>query len=145
MFLRLTSRCNQFFLFHTRNLSSIQILGQFYSLVPIHGDLTYESLSQIWQLSNPLAIYTYKISPVTRNVLCKLYMIRKRWIDLSDLPSKLDVDHNIFSATLGHRCDPDNPVFSVITPAYHSGNRILRPLRSLQKSDFSRLGMDHLG
>lgn len=64
---------------------------------------------------------------------------RKRWLHYS---SKTDIqlfniEHCMFHSMFKHPAQPSNPIISVITPAYESKHRILRPLRSLLNQTYT--------
>jgi glycosyltransferase involved in cell wall biosynthesis len=67
------------------------------------------------------------------------YEFRKRWLHFQ---SAYDFNMNtlencIFVSHYRHPCILDNPLITVITPAYESKHRILRPLESLQRQTFT--------
>ncbi len=111
------------------------IINKHYTWIPILGELTFERLSKLYHIYKPLAYYTYCSST---NVLNKIFQIRKRWINITELPKELDVCGNIFNSMFpgAHKFDSDWPLMSVITSTFNSGHKILRPWRSLQSQTY---------
>lgn len=61
----------------------------------------------------------------------------KRWIHVAQVADikSTEVIHCYIAATL-RKPNTEPPLFSVITPTYHSGTRLLRPLHSLQSQTY---------
>jgi glycosyltransferase involved in cell wall biosynthesis len=106
-----------------------------YKWVPIHEKLTYERLSELWNIHRPVCIYTYgDIS--CNNILSSNFQIRKRWIHLTSL-DPVNIISNVSSTILGHQYDKDYPLISVITSTYNSSHKILRPYNSLKQQTYT--------
>lgn len=104
-----------------------------YEWIPVHGPepLTYERLSALWCQYQPLAVFTH--GKWDWSALCKTYKVRRRWVHLPDvLPADVVVQTTVFAAVLGRDMDRNHPILSVITTTYKSGDKIQRPMRSLQ-------------
>lgn len=104
-----------------------------YTLVPIIGPISYAKLSEIWADKKPLAVLTWKANGETYEALRRSFNLRKRWVHYNEpqLPEKIDVIPIVLGAVIGHQYDNENPLMSVFTTTYNSGNKIQRPLRSL--------------
>ena len=110
-------------------------IDKHYTWIGIHGDLTFEILSEKWHEFKPLGIYTWGDKSAW-GILSKIFFVRKRWVHLSDLPTELNVCTNVFSNILGHKNDADHPLMSIITTTFNSGSKILRPFRSLRAQSY---------
>ena len=112
------------------------IIDQHYTWVPVHGPLSFARLSAIWHDTAPLAVFTYGPAHDQWPALSVTYEVRRRWIHLgSDLPATVDVVGTVFAASLdtSRALREGQPLMSVITTTFRSGDTILRPLRSLQR------------
>jgi glycosyltransferase involved in cell wall biosynthesis len=63
---------------------------------------------------------------------------RKKWIHRGDFEgwNGNEVNFCYFISSFGHRNDKENPLISVFTTTFHSGEKIKRPLHSLQKQTY---------
>ena len=111
-------------------------LNNNYNWVPVHGELTFEKLSEIWYDHQPVSVYTFGHEPKTWDVLSKLFQIRKQWVHLAHLPESLSVDSNVYCNVYGHPAQDGHPLVSIITSAYNSGHRIMRPFESLRNQSY---------
>ena len=112
------------------------VIDKHYTWIPIHGDISFERLSLLYHKYKPLAYVTYGENNWA--ALNKLASIRKRWVHLTDLPQEYDITPVVFGAMFGrHKLDKSYPLMSIITTTFHSGTKILRPLRSLQSQSYS--------
>lgn len=107
-----------------------------YAWYPIHTRLSFEEFSELWHKKQPCAIYSY--GDMTQwNYLSNIFNVRKRWVQLKDLPDKIDVIYNVFSGILGHQYDSHHPLISVISSTFHSKEKILRPWNSLRSQTYT--------
>ena len=112
------------------------VINANYTWYPIHNTLTFEEFSELWHKKQPYAIYSYgDTSPW--NYLPRIFNVRKRWVQLKDLPKEIDVMPNVFSAMMGHRYDSHHPLISVISSTFHSKEKILRPWNSLRSQTYT--------
>jgi glycosyltransferase involved in cell wall biosynthesis len=112
-----------------------------YAWVPVHGPLSFARLSEIWHDTSPLAVYTWGPTSPQWAALSVTYEVRKRWVHLGTgpLPKSLDVTATVFTSVLDTDRDlrDHQPLMSVITTTFRSGEKILRPFRSLQNQSFT--------
>lgn len=66
------------------------------------------------------------------------FEIRKKWIHKNDFDvwNVNEINFCYFISSYGHSGDKDNPLISVFTTTFHSGEKIKRPLQSLQKQTY---------
>jgi len=116
--------------------SHYPILDSHYTWIPIHGDIPFDRLSSLYHKYKPLAYVSYGENNWA--ALNKLASIRKRWVHLRELPTEYDICPVVFGALFPgrHSADSEHPVMSCITTTYHSGQKIQRPLRSLQSQSY---------
>jgi glycosyltransferase involved in cell wall biosynthesis len=118
-------------------------IDKHYKWIPVHGPepLTFTRLSTIWHDHNPLAVFSWtgdKVNPWDLSALRMTYQVRRRWVHLSDdLPTEVNVPPTVFGAALGRPLDAKYPLVSVISTTFKSGNKILRPFRSLQTQGYT--------
>ncbi len=127
---------NIFFISITKPQKDYPKIDSHYKWISIHGSINFEKLSTEWIKHKPLAIYTFG-DGIDWKIFNKIFNVRKRWIHLTTLPDELDVNPVVFGNVLGQEFDKDHPLISVITPAYKSGDKIMRPFRSLQSQSYS--------
>jgi len=108
----------------------LPVLDEHYEWYQVNGQLTYQRLSSVWQEKSPCAVYSYG-SADAHGVLGYLYRVRRCWIHLSELPSRLDVVPNVFYNYLDTSRHVGSPTLSVITSTYKSGRKIYRPFGCL--------------
>ena len=108
------------------------VIDKHYTWIPVHGAISFERLSGLYHKYKPLAYISHGDNDW--HALSHLASIRKRWIHLKDLPTELDVCPVIFGAMFPGRHSIDNnfPLMTIMTTAFNSGHKILRPLRSLK-------------
>jgi len=126
---------NVFFISDTEPLF-YPTIEKHYTWIPVIGELSYERLSKLYQIYKPLAYFTYGS---TTSILNKTFNMRKRWVNLTEIPETLDVCPTIFSSMFpgAHTYDSDWPLMSIITTTFNSGKKILRPLQSLQAQTYT--------
>jgi glycosyltransferase involved in cell wall biosynthesis len=115
------------------------VIDKHYRWIPIHGPepLTFARLSAIWHDHSPLAVYSSGDDNWGWSALCVTYQVRRRWVHLSSPVDPVDVTPTVFAAVLGRDLDLENPLLSVITTTFKSGDKILRPMRSLQSQAYT--------
>lgn len=104
-------------------------------------DDDFEQLKKVFSQTKPQALISIgkSLSEINKYTLSIPFDIRKRWIHLASqddirIPS---VEHCIFYSHYKHPYIKDNPVVSVITPAYKSEHRIFRPFYSLLNQTYT--------
>ena len=117
-------------------------IDKHYTWVPVHGPLSFARLSEIWHDKSPLAVYTWGPPSPQWAALSVTYEVRKRWVHLGDSPAPpphVDVTSTVFVSALDTARDLRNhqPLMSIITTTFRSGDKILRPFRSLQNQSFT--------
>lgn len=106
-----------------------------YEWFQVSGALSFQRLSSIWYDKSPSAVYSYG-SEDAHQVLSYLYRVRRCWVHLAELPSELDVAHNVFYSHLDTSRHAGSPTLSIITSTYNSGRKIYRPLQSLLNQSY---------
>ena len=103
----------------------------------------FKTFSKMIRKLKPQAFYTYKNDGIERFscLLRPFFECRKKWLHLDSFASfsvDCHVAPNIFGSMGfdGHKFSKDNPIFSVITTTFHSKERLLRPLKSLQSQTY---------
>lgn len=88
--------------------------------------------SKHFQKHKPVAFYTFGDGFDFMSQMP--YSIKRSWVHLQnfDTLTEASVCHNFFTVVHAHPFAKDNPLLSVFTSTFHSGDKILRPLRSLQ-------------
>lgn len=106
-------------------------------------DENFKTFSKMIRKLKPQAFYTYKNDGFERfsSLLRPFFECRKKWLHLDSFASfSVDwhVAPNIFGSMgfNGHKFSKDNPMFSVITTTFHSKERLMRPLKSLQSQTY---------
>jgi hypothetical protein len=98
----------------------------------------YEIFSKFMHLYKPMGFYTVGPDSILDKEFSFLnqcsYIVKRLWVHLENFDSFDDTfpPNNIFTTIHKHRYAEDNPLLSIITSTFHSGEKILRPLRSLQ-------------
>ena len=99
---------------------------------------TFAKLTQLIRKYKPVVLcITNKIT--IKDIVNLPYEYSKRLLtfnSLSELNSKVIEDKYIESAII-NRFSPKNPLFSVITTTFHSGNKIFRPYESLKNQTYT--------
>jgi glycosyltransferase involved in cell wall biosynthesis len=103
----------------------------------------YEIFSKFMHLYKPLGFYTVGPDSILDKEFSFLnqcsYIVKRLWVHLENFDSFDDTfpPNNIFTTIHKHRYAEDNPLLSIITSTFHSGEKILRPLRSLQAQSYT--------
>ncbi len=89
----------------------------------------------------PHVIITIGDRPAFPNLMNAPFEIRKRWLHYDTLPNIAQLGVRAYTCYLTNMfADPaadDNPLVTVFTPTYKTGDRILRPFRSLKEQTYT--------
>lgn len=112
------------------SIEKLQLHRAFESLIYDYTNLTLPDITNLFKVRPPAVIYTVGANQFS--MLSQLpYEYRKKWLHSNTIgeimPHYLN---NCFMMGLS-RTSPDQPLLSVITTTFHSGERIMRPYNSL--------------
>ena len=99
------------------------------------------NLEQVLIKDRPQVIITIGNLPSFPNLIKAPFQIRKRWLHYDTLPdlTQLGIDaYNCYLTNLfSDQGARDNPLVTVFTPAYKTGEKIYRPFLSLQQQTYT--------
>jgi len=99
------------------------------------------NLEQVLIHDRPHVIITIGDRSSFPNLVKAPFEVRKRWLHYERLPELTELgirayDHYLTNVFSGQESD-DNPLVTVFTPAYKTGEKIFRPFRSLKEQTFT--------
>jgi glycosyltransferase involved in cell wall biosynthesis len=103
----------------------------------------YEIFSKFMHLHKPKGFYTIGPESIIQKEFSFLnecsYLVKRLWVHLENLDSFNETfpANNLFTTIHKHLYAEQNPLLSVITSTFHSGDKILRPLRTLQAQSYT--------
>jgi len=99
------------------------------------------NLKQVLIQDRPNVIITIGNGSSFPNLIKAPFQIRKRWLHYETLPDLTQLGIDAYECYLANvfndRGANDNPLVTVFTPAYNTGEKIYRPLRSLKEQTYT--------
>jgi glycosyltransferase involved in cell wall biosynthesis len=121
------------------NLDNIPDKHYMWHIIRSSSANNFSKLSQLIRKYKPVALCLTKKTYI-ESIINKLpYEYTKRLIiinSLKDITSAL-IEEKYINASITDRFSKNNPLFSVITTTFHSGNKIFRPYESLKSQTYS--------
>lgn len=119
---------------------------QLQSLGPVHPTETQaldcrcyandDQLAQILVRDHPVVLVSFGEVTDYPKLLGAPFQVRKRWLHFPHSDNLAEIGHQVFYCFLHNALARHGELVSVFTPAYRTGNRILRPYHSLLAQDY---------
>lgn len=100
---------------------------------------TYSKLVQLIRKYKPVVLCTTEQQEIWQNLFKLPYEYKKRWIHFNSLAEVKgeQIEYCYLHYALKNRSSIDNPLFSIISTTFHSGDKIFRPFNSLQSQTYN--------
>lgn len=115
---------------------------EFYQFFPVRMNEikvnTFETISKLIRKNKIVCIITVGNPKNWVEYIQLPFEWRKRWIHVNELEDLcMDQLTHCYIGAENHKFDKEHPLISVITTTFHSGDKFLRPLKSLKSQTYS--------
>ena len=123
------------------DLFDLPAIDEHYNWIVIRPNAisTYEKLSKLIRKYKPVVFCSIGLQTDWSSMLELPYQYRKHWIHYNTVKEiqSSSIEYCYMDAITKNRCSKENPLFSVISTTFHSGEKIFRPYNSLKNQTYT--------